>query len=525
MKGRIFLLTGLLFALTAIRFWLGANLELSPLEAYHYLWAQHPSISYYSQGPGVAIAILAGTSVLGPTELGVRLLSPVIAVGTSILVYLLANKLFRERVAFWAVIALNFLPLFNLQSILITVDSLSVFFWVAVVYAFWLAIERRPRFSIFWPLTGIIVGLGFLCRYENALALLSIVIFISVVPRYRRELLRPNLYVLLVCFTLFLAPSIVWNIEHEWLGLEQVSPQAILNLLLKIRISHLSESFQTQLLLYSPVILVGLLIALLGSIPKAFQNTRICLLLTFTWPLILLYLTKDLHEIGDPTLPGPALVILGIVATHFWVSAAEDRKLVAGICIAALAFSGIQACLIVNTNLLRSLSISVPDRLDAISSSHGWKTIAETIDKFRTDFEHKLGTKVFLIGNDYQTASILSFYLSDKRVEGPGDPPVFIPESQDIQSEFSFWPRYDEFAPPNPSAKHDTTFSEEEGVNRFIDRTALYVTNQPEAAPPQNLQSAFTRWELLKVYELERKDLPFRQIRIFACYQYQTLPL
>jgi 4-amino-4-deoxy-L-arabinose transferase-like glycosyltransferase len=281
MKGRIFLLIGFLCALTAIRFWLGANLELSPLEAYHYLWALHPSISYYSQGPGVAIAILAGTSMLGPTELGVRLLSPLIAVGTSILVYLLANKLFRERVAFWAVIALNFLPLFNLQSILITVDSLSVFFWVAAVYTFWLAIERRPRFSIFWPLTGIIVGLGFLCRYENALALLSIVIFILVVPRYRRELLRLNLYVLLFCFTLFLAPPIVWNIEHEWLGLEQVSPQAILNLLSKVRISHLSESLQTQLQLYSPAIVVGLVIALFGSVPRAFQNTRICLLLTF----------------------------------------------------------------------------------------------------------------------------------------------------------------------------------------------------------------------------------------------------
>jgi Dolichyl-phosphate-mannose-protein mannosyltransferase len=525
MKNRFFLLIAFLLAMTVIRFWLSANLELSPLEAYHYLWAQHPSASYYSQGPGIALAILAGTSALGPTELGVRLLSPVIAAATSILVYLLGNKLSRERVAFWSVVALNFLPLFNLQSILITVDSLSVFFWVAAVLTFWLAVERSPRFSIFWPLTGMIIGLGFLCRFENALALLSIFTFILVVPKYRKELLRPNLYVLLVCFMLFLAPPIVWNIQHEWLGLEQISPQAILNLFLKIRISHLSESFETLLLLYSPLILICLAIAFLWSIGKAFRNSRICLLLTFTWPLLLLYLIKDLHEVGDPTLPGPAIVILGIVATHFWVGAAKDRRLVAGVCIAAIAFSGIQACLIVNTNLLRSLGISVPDRLDAISSSHGWKTIAETIGKFRAEFEHKVGAKVFLIGDDYRTASILSFYLPDRRSEGPGDPPVFIPESQDIQNEFSFWPRYDEFAPPDPSAKRDTTFSEEEGVNSFIGRTALYITDQPEPAPPQNLQSAFTRWELLKVYELERKDLPLRQIRIFACYQYQTLPL
>ena len=73
--------------------------------------------------------------------------------------------------------------------------------------------------------------------------------------------------------------------------------------------------------------------------------------------------------------------------------------------------------------------------------------------------------------------------------------------------------------------KRDTTFTEEAGVNPFMDRTALYITDRPEASPPQNLQSAFTRCELVAVYELKRNDLPRSQIRIFACYQYQTLPL
>ena len=155
----------------------------------------------------------------------------------------------------------------------------------------------------------------------------------------------------------------------------------------------------------------------------------------------------------------------------------------------------------------------------------GWKTLAESVDQFRANFENKIGGKVFLIGDKYQTASLLSFYLKDKHVEGPGHPPVYIPESQDIENEFSFWPRYDEFVEADPSVKRDTTFSEEAGINPFIDRTALYITDSPEASPPQNLQSAFTRWELLAVYQLDRRHLPLRQIRVFACYQYQTLPL
>jgi 4-amino-4-deoxy-L-arabinose transferase-like glycosyltransferase len=525
MKVRIFLLIGFLLLLTGIRWWFGANLELSPDESYHYLWAQHPDISYYNQGPGVALAILAGTSMFGSTEFGVRFFSPLLGFCTSILVYLLGRKLSRERVAFWSVVGLNLLPLFNVESVFITVNSLSIAFWTAALYLFWLAIERSPRFSIFWPVTGVVIGLGFLCKYENALQLVSILLFLLVVPKYRSELRRPNFYILLLCFTPFLAPLILWNIQHDWLGLEQLTGQAVLNALFTIRFSHLSESFGAQLALYSPLLLICFLTALVGSIRKAFQNSKICFLLTFSWPILLIYVILALHQVSDPGWTAPAFVGLGILATHFWLHAVSQRPLVGGFCVAALTLSGLQASLAMNTNLARTIGISFPSNLDPISRLHGWKTIAEAIHKFRTDFENKLGTKVFMIGNEYRTSSMLSFYLKDKRSEGPDHPPVYIPESQDIQNEFSFWPRYDAFVEADPSSKRDTTFTEEAGVNPFIDRTALYVTDQPEASPPQNLQSAFTRWELVAVYELQRNDVPFRQIRIFACYQYQTLPL
>lgn len=525
MKPHLLLLIGFLLLLTGIRWWFGANLELSPDESYHYLWSQHPDVSYYSNGPGVAFAILTGTSIFGSTEFGVRFLSPLLGFCTSIIVYLLGRKLSREKVAFWSVVVLNLLPLFNVESVLLTFNSLSMFFWAAALYTFWLAIERSPRFSIFWPVTGVIIGLGFLCKYENALALVSILFFLIAVPKYRSELRRPNFYILLLCFVPFLAPPILWNLRHDWLGLEQLSNQAIVNALFTIRLSHLSESFGAQLALYSPLLLICLLVALFGSIRKAFQNRKICLLLSFTWPLLLVYLIMALHQVGDPGWTAPAFIGLGILATHYWLQAANQRTVFRGLCIAALILSGLQASLAMNTNLVRTIGISLPFALDPSSKLHGWKTIAEAIDKFRADFENKLGTKVFMIGNEYQTSSMLSFYLKDKRSEGPGHPPVYIPESQDIQNEFSFWPRYDEFVEADPSVKRDTTFTEEAGVNLFIDRTALYITDRPEANPPQNLQSAFTRCQLLAVYELERNGLPLRQVRIFACYQYQTLPL
>jgi 4-amino-4-deoxy-L-arabinose transferase-like glycosyltransferase len=525
MRVRLLFLVGFLLLLTGIRWWLGANLELTPDESYHYLWAQHLGLSYFTDGPGVAAAIWAGTSIFGPTEFGVRFLGPLLGLCTSLLVYLLGRKLSREKVAFWAVVGLNFLPLFNVESLLITIDSLSLLFWTATLYTFWLAIERSPRFSVFWPITGILVGLGFLCKYENALGLLSILLFLLIMPKYRGELRRLNFYLLLLCFTPFLVPLILWNLQHDWLGLDQFTNQALLNALFTVRLAHLSESLREQLAFYSPVLLIGLLIALFGSIRRAFQNSKTCLLLTFTWPVLLIYLILALHQDNDPAWTAPAFISLALLATHYWLQAANQRALIRGIAFAALVLSGLQTSLAINSDLARTVGLSFPYGFDPGSRLAGWKTIAEAIDKLRVKFEDKLGARVFLIGNEYQTSSLLSFYLTDKQSEGPGHPPVYIPESQDIQNEFSFWPRYDEFVEADASTQRDTTFTEEAGVNRFIDRTALYITDRPEASPPQNLQSAFTRWELIAVYQLERKDLPVRQVRIFACYQYQTLPL
>jgi hypothetical protein len=525
MRVRLLLLLGFLLLLTGIRWWFAANMELSPDESYHYLWAQHPDISYYSNGPGVAFTILAGTSIFGATEFGVRFFSPLLALGTSLLVYLLGRKLTREKVAFWAVVGLNLLPIFNIVSVLLTIDSLSIFFWAAALYLFWLAIEHSPKFSIFWPLTGVVIGLGFLCKYENALQLVSVLLFIVVVPKFRHELKRPGFYLLLLCFIPFLLPLLLWNFQHAWLGLDPLTNQALFHALFTIRPTHLGEPLSAQLALYSPLVFLCLLIALFGSIKKSFQNSKICFLLTFSWPVLLIYAVIALHQVGDPIWTVPALVALGILAAHFWLQAAHQRALVRGLCVVALILSGLQASLAMNTNLVRSFGLSLPRDLDPSSRLHGWKTVAEAVDKFRAEFEDKLGTKVFLIGNEYQTASLLSFYLKNKPSEGPGHPPVYIPESQDVQNEFSFWPRYDQFVEADPSLKRDTTFTEEAGVNPFIDRTALYITDRPEATPPQNLQSAFSRWELVAVYELKRNNFPLRQIRIFACYQYQTLPL
>src|SRR6185437_8604894 len=127
----------------------------------------------------------------------------------------------------------------------------------------------------------------------------------------------------------------------------------------------------------------------------------------------------------------------------------------------------------------RSMGARIPRR-DPADRGRGWKSAAHAVEKLRTELEPQLGERLFLIADQRDRASELSFYLRDKRVEGPGHPPVYIVESQDILNQFSFWPRYDEFVPATsvPAQNEGDVYTEEAGVNPFVGRSALFVRDR-----------------------------------------------
>src|SRR5207237_8382918 len=114
---------------------------------------------------------------------------------------------------------------------------------------------------------------------------------------------------------------------------------------------------------------------------------------------------------------------------------------------------------------------------------------SRALEKMRIDLESKLSEKLFLIADARDRASEISFYLRDKRVEGPGHPPVYIPESQDMVTQFSFWPRYDEFVELNPGTPRPTgeVYTEENGINLFVGQDALFIRNGEKDRVPHSI--------------------------------------
>ncbi len=206
-------------ALTLVRLSMLASTDLEFDEAHYWMWSERLAPAYFSKGPGIAFAIRASTALFGANEFGVRFSSPILAAGMSLLLYYFARRIFNDAAGLWTVIALNVTPIFNVGAFVITTDSLSIFFWTSAMFSFWLALEKSPRFSFYWPLTGLLIGLGFLCRYTNAFEVVSVLLVLGFAPRLRQEFKRPGLYSLVGLFALCTIPPIVWNAQHAWITL------------------------------------------------------------------------------------------------------------------------------------------------------------------------------------------------------------------------------------------------------------------------------------------------------------------
>src|SRR5258705_8381551 len=154
------------FAFSVYRLWYCTHLELVGDEAYYCLWSRHLDICYLDKGPVIAWIIAAGTALFGQTVFGIRFFAVILSSATGIGIYLLARRLFSDRVALWALIMAGVVPLFATGAMLIINVTPYVFFWYFFALAFLLGIHRM-RLSP-QALAGVLVRLGMLSQYNGA---------------------------------------------------------------------------------------------------------------------------------------------------------------------------------------------------------------------------------------------------------------------------------------------------------------------------------------------------------------------
>jgi 4-amino-4-deoxy-L-arabinose transferase-like glycosyltransferase len=522
--------------LTVLRIWMTGSMELAPDESYYYLWSQHPDVCYFSKGPGVAAAIRLGTDLLGATEHGVRFLSPLLSLATSLLMFLLARRLFSETVAVWTALAMNFLPILQVGSVVMTIDPLSIFFWTAALFSFWLALERDssaedhhlgPGWSKWWLVTGFLIGMGFLCKWTNAMQLVSILIVLLSCRRMRRHFVQPGFWLMLLVFLIFLLPPVLWNAQHQWITFSHLTHRGGLNEPFQIHIGEPFAFLGAHAGVYSPLLFIAILLTLWRELPRAKDHFKPRFLIAFTLPLFLLYAFLSLKKAGEANWTAPAMVSAGILATADWYERARRSHAVRRFLGIGLGFGLVMSVLILNIDLLRSSGLPYPYKRDPTTRLRGWETAARAVEKVRAERENISGAPLFLIADGRGLASSIGFYLKDKRMEGPGHPPIYTPESQAIEDQFAFWPRYDQFISlkQGQRAQGDPLYTEEAGFNPFHGRSALFITDSEGDTAPSSITGGFEKAELIACFDLERRGWRLRQLRIFECKNYHSRAL
>jgi hypothetical protein len=563
-----------LAALTVFRLVYITQFELFPDEAYYFQWSQHLDWSYFSKGPGIALIIWLGTHIFGDTVFGIRVFSPLLALGTSLLLYSFTRRLYGNTTAVWTVLLLNFVPIFHAGALIMTIDPISIFFWMAALYTFWLALEKSPAFSAWWPVTGALIGIGFLAKYTNAMQLLSILLLLIFTPRHRREFRQPGFYVLLAVFAVFIVPVIYWNSQHAWITLIHLRARGGLDSESHFKPFAFFEFWGQQLGVYSPLIFLAMMMAFVWAWKKSRAHFKPRFLLAFALPIFALYVTLAIKRPGEPNWTAPATLSLGVLTVVFWQELARTNKWARTYAIVALAIGGIESAIALNTDLLRDAGL--PLGSDPGTRARGWQTTAEKVQGIIDAYEKEHGQPVFLIANKYGTAASLAFYLPDLEPDAEGFPSVFVPESAWPENQYYFWPRYDgmvdftdvarEKLRPNsnldptvradlsaaldaltavgatpsdqdrqkflhalkaaaPELGIDEYYTESFGYNPYVGRSALYITDGNESKVPDVLERTFKDTKMIACFDVLRRDHSIRQIRVFACNDYRLLEL
>ena len=540
--------------LTALRLAYAGRVELSPDEAYYQMWSERLDWAYYSKGPGVAAVIRAGTDLFGVNEFGVRCFSPVLALGTSLLLFSLARRCHGDGAAVWTVILINVTPLFTAGSLLMTIDALSVFCWSAAMLACWRALEEGASAAArlgWWLLTGLAVGLGFLAKYTNAMELVGIVLALRLVRRWRREFRRPGFYLMLAVAAAAGSPPVFWNARHAWITLSHLHDRGRLGSAFDRPLGQFGQFVGGHLGVYSPLIFAGLLVGTFwgwrrGRLRLLFflrprrnasagldpGGVRARFLLAFGLPLLAMYALLAFKTAGEPNWTAPAFLSLSVLAAGLWHERARASRAAGVFCVAALALGLAMSLAALDTDLFRQIGLPLSYARDPTARLLGWRETARCVESFRREEEEQLDAPVFLIANRYQLAAELNFYLADKRVQGPDHPPVYLPESQSIETQFSFWPGYDQAQAPPPragGASPPTTAEEEfKGLEAspFVGRSALFITDdERHLRLPSAIEGGFEECSLVACFDLQRRGWPLRRLRVYACFNYKGLDL
>ncbi len=394
-----------ILGLVALRLIAAAFTPITFDEAYYWMWSKHLAGGYYDHPPMVAVVIRLGTMIAGDNEFGVRLVSILLALPMSWAIYQAAAMLFgSRRVAASSAILLNVTLMTAVGTMIVTPDAPLLVASGFLIFA--LAKVLQTGQGAWWLAVGAAAGCALLSKYTALFFGPAILIWLIVVPKLRRWLLSPWLYLGGVVALLLFAPVILWNAEHDWVSfIKQMGRARIAD----FRPVYIAELIPTQIAFATPLVwmlgamgLYALFRRRAGALPaRALINAMF-------WVIVAYFVWHSLHARVEANWFAPvypAFAIAAAVAAHL-VQWQPGWQRVADFCRRWAAPTGVVmfVALVVqaDTGWLSGYRRDATVRSIGI----GWRETAAAIEAARS----RAGATCVL-ASDYGTTGWLAFYL------------------------------------------------------------------------------------------------------------------
>ncbi len=466
-------LFSILILVGLIRAWWVFTSEVSPQDAYYWMCSQRLSGAFFDGPAGTALLLRA----FGDDLAAARLFWVVMGFLASWAAWLFLRRIADERIAAWAVILLNAIPVFHFSSIEVGPLMPALLLSLAGLVLGRVAWEGRRTA---WLGAGLLFAAAVSFRYEAILIPLGLLGAAAVSRRHRSD--GPWLVGILLLCAATLWPAMEWNASLEWIPVAggtlrsawEFHPMRILG-----GVERLALDFSPPVLL----LIAGGLVLLLR---RAQMHARAAFLVAVSvplWVLCALFVYSGSAPLSAAWL---GFVPVAGFATASMIGSRAGRWAISLCILLAVAFSWVGM------------------------RRHGWEAVAREVLLAARDLPaaEQAG---FFIADEPGLAAVLGYHMP----HSPGPPSVFVPESPALVNQFGIWASYADFV-DSPVVSNEY-FTEQKGVNPYVGRNAVYLGSEL----PQTISAAFS--EVVPLKTIAAPD--GRSLGIYLCIGYETLPL
>jgi 4-amino-4-deoxy-L-arabinose transferase-like glycosyltransferase len=367
-------------------------MPLSADEAYYWVWSRALAPGYLDHPPMVALWIKAGTTIVGETPLGIRLLGPISAAAGTWLLAKAAEALCPGRRAGLAAgVLLNATLLLNVGAVIMTPDTPLLFFWTVALVC--LARLVRTGSRTWWLGAGAACGLALDSKYTALLLGAAIAVWLAAVPGARPWRRAWQAYAGAALALALFMPVLLWNACNHWASFVKQGSRGGAWAPAQTA-AYLAELLAGQIGLATPAVLAVCCVGV-WRIARHWRAPGPGLILCVTGVPVLVFLEHTLGGRVQANWPGiiypGAALAAACAGVRFWRSAALSGLALAAPVYAQAAYA----------------PLALPRRVDfTLIRLAGWDDLAGAV--YATAQSNGAG---FVAADEYGLASELAFRL------------------------------------------------------------------------------------------------------------------